>query len=215
MSLEKKLDLYGKCDFLLERAYEKRENNPIIITSTHKPSVKEGLGCVDISTSILPSSTQIQVTMPGFNWVKGTVLQPTLKSKLDRYLVDPMEKVKLAVLAINKKIDIIDRVEKAKTKAIEINSRLEEITILNRVEKAKTKANEINSRFNNKEISKIELPEKQFEWKKVKISNKKKIKKSKKSVDVENVIRVPIACAELALLHAIQSGLKNVRIIYT
>ena len=217
MSYEKKLEIYGKGAIIIGNVDAIRDNAPIIQSTFRKPCDKRGLGFVQgVSTSTVFSNS-ISVTAPGFNWVKGSILQS-----------DPMEKVRLAVLDINKRIaslqsvqelDILDKVEKAKSKALEISKRIaslqsvQELDILDKVEKAKSKALEINDRLNKKELRRLDRIQRNSGWKKVDGYKNKKIN----NVNIEKVIifRVPRDDAELALLSAIRNGIENFRIEYT
>ena len=147
------MEIYGKGAIIIGNVDAVRDNVPIIQSTFRKPDDKRGLGFVQrVSTSTVISNS-ISVTAPGFNWVKGSILKS-----------DPMEKVRLAVLDINKRIaslqsvqelDILDKVEKAKSKALEISKRIsslqsvQELDILDKVKKAKSKALEISKRISS------------------------------------------------------------------
>ena len=119
LSEEQKVALYGKGVQILGYVSDERCNEPFIQPTKREKWDKRGLG---FSTEPRSASTKL-VTVKGFNWVKGEVLQPP-----DRELEDTvMAKVIEAVQLINKKIErkIAERVQQAKVKAQLINKKIE------------------------------------------------------------------------------------------
>jgi 8-oxo-dGTP pyrophosphatase MutT (NUDIX family) len=149
---EEKSTIYGKGVTLLGTVSEERESIPIIPVMSRKPWDKSGLGFFEETQK---TTTKLLVSAPGFNWVKGEVLQPPPSlappslappslappSLAKKQNCDIMAKVSTAVQKINKKVakiekdDLDRRLNKAITKAAEITQRLEPVTIL-RVPKA-------------------------------------------------------------------------------
>ena len=110
------------------------KNNEIVpVASTHRnPFDTTGLDFI---------KSTVSVTSPGFNWVKGKVLKHEKKIKTNRWDIQPSlpKKVLDEVSKINQKIDIMDRVKKAKEKALEINKKLVEKERKNKWVKVKSK----------------------------------------------------------------------------
>jgi 8-oxo-dGTP pyrophosphatase MutT (NUDIX family) len=178
---DEKSTIYGKGFTILGTVSEERESIPIIPVMSRKPWDKSGLGFFEETQK---TTTKLLVSAPGFNWVKGEVLQPppSLESPSTekKQICDIMTKVTTAVEKINKKV-----------------AKIEKDDIDSRVDKAITKAAEITQRL---------MTEKTLE----KVT---KVEGSKQTEPV-TILRVPKADAELALIGAIRNGLTNFRIEY-
>ena len=212
LSDDQKLEIYGKGSIMIGVVDETRNNIPIIPSIIRLPFDKRGLGFEQEKQTI---STKLLVTAPGFNWVKGAVLQPSPVS-------DPMDKVRAAVLEINKRISneavlqpspVSDPMDKVRAAVLEINKRITErdLDISNRVAIAKSKALEINASIEKREILRSERADRRSGWKKVGRRFKHIVSME---TDHVTVLRVPQADAEIALLGALRNGLTNFRIEY-
>ena len=241
---EQKLVIYGKGATILGHVEENRDNVPLAPSTIRSPHDKRGLG-LDKSMSFMgvPDRAKLNVKALGFSWVKGAVLQPDAQPtpQPTRIILDPMIKVREAVLAIDKRIaeyeeakskamdiDIANRVALAKSKAADINKYLSVvkesvdnfyiekhdslIDMDSRLECAKAKAIEINSRLEKQERRRSERADRKAGWKKVEGSHRQK---NEQIIEQPIVIRVPKKDAEIALLGAIRNRLTNFRIEYT
>ncbi len=181
LSTEEKSAMYGKGVQMLGKI-DKIENAPIVEVEARRPRDTRGLGFT------AKQSFQGDVLARGFSWVKGGVLLPPKKERVQRFDTKPL--YILAIEEINRRIsteeaDIAQRVLVAKEKATEINKRLSNADIAHRVLLARTKASDINDRLNKPKV----------------------LVKTQ-----ETVFRIPLEHAETALISAIKSGVLDFRI---